>query len=208
MGRWCCGLAVPTWGATRAAQVWQSLVLALSSPLGHPLALLCLLGVVAAGTGGAGPGEGAGGHPVGMGVLAAWGMQPWGGCSGIPTAGSHTSPFFIFPQRGRPAPRFTQVSVLSRGCWLRVPPQPCVPPAPSPPPPPPVMCLHWACRGRARCGLRGALCHHGAGLHVLRLQAAQPERTVSGGQSRVGGNRCPPPLYPCTLLYGKRALCR
>lgn len=169
-----------------------------------PLAVLCLLGVVAAGTGGAGPGEVAGGHPVGMGHAAMGGLF-WHPYSRL----SHLS-FFNFSSAGQ-----TSSSFHAGKCAQPRLLAPCPPPALCPPPTPlttttttrPVTCLCWACRGRVGCGLRGALCHHSTGLHVLRLQAAQPERTVSGGQSRVGGTAVPPP-YPCTVLYGKRALRR
>lgn len=163
-----------------------------------PLAVLCLLGVVAAGTGGAGPGEGAGGHPVGMGHAAMGGLF-WHPYSRL----SHLS-FFNFSSAGQ-----TSSSFHAGKCAQPRLLAPCPPPALCPPPTPlttttttrPVTCLCWACRGRVGCGLRGALCHHSTGLHVLRLQAAQPERTVSGGQSRVGGTAVPPPIPLHTAVW-------
>lgn len=139
-----------------------------------------------------------------------WGMQPWGGCSGIPTAGSHTSPFLIFPQRDRPAPRFTQVSVLSRGCWLRVPPSPVSPPySPHhhhhhPPRDVPVLGLQGTCwLWSSGCSLPS---QHWPSCTTSTSSAARTHGEWWAEQGR--GHRCPPPPYPCTLLYGKRALRR
>lgn len=135
--------------------------------------------------------SGKGGHGS---LVLSWQVPMVGlqGCPSISASGSHH--LLSSLQKDNPALHFMQVSVLSRGCCLRVPSTfrllalPCLPhPVATAGTIPSVTCLFLACRGCAGCALWGALCHHSTGLPAVHLQAPQPECTVSDGELQEEG---------------------